>query len=390
MASHRQRSWIMTPVIEDRLQGYYLQQISASLQRLKTALRGLAENPDQWRKLARMHLLARKIADLAMIHGYEGVETIGEKIAHATHRALTSERPVDKHLITKMATAVRTMDEIVRMEENLEGEMTVERFNERIELGQRRIRSHTEHVAWHFDRHFSKQLDLPLDYDSPDQTSATGDDLFDIREVETDFMDDFADAPVVLSQVGPPEAENVNGAELTEAVGQPSRPEISVAEEVRSHLGTIEQAVYELQVVPLSVEALNEARLACEGLRASAQKVGDAQAVTLVDLLRHLIEEKLGEGESVPQFVMELLDQSLDFLNRYMADARPANDEMRDLVRKLGALMGVPRASRIQESAAIAGVPQITRLATPPASEIVQTHPPGKIRRFFRRLFGRR
>ncbi|MFQ5706476.1 MAG: hypothetical protein ACE5HO_03455 [bacterium] len=333
------------------LRYYYFDEVRRHLQQIDLSLSGLANGEGKSQGLSKLKNAAQSIEDLAMIHGYEGVENIAEKIKSAAGRILQQQYTLDKDFISKVQIAAGAIHKVLEMEERIELQMNMEKLDEQVEIRQKKIKACTDRLGRKFDRLFARQLELPFRFldDGDGKTRTSGrengneiDDLFDIRELDS-IMTLAGSAGSEAKKSDDPERLPVTTV-LSSPVNDPShsqgrRQEATVVErqsltsEDKRYLDTIEQAVYELQMVPLSVEAVQEIRQACDALQTSVKSSKDQNLILIIDSLKKLTYEKLLETEPVPEYILDLLDQSLKYLNNQLAGSRADEEVIQALSR---------------------------------------------------------
>lgn len=238
---------------------YYRNQVVHELTRIESILTELKHDLQNKKLLTGVMRSAENVADLAMIHGYEGVESIAEKVRSSTHRLLEEDIELDDAFPAKTRIAVAAIYSILRMENDLEGHMTLDRFDEHIEIAQNRIRTATEKLSQNFDRLFRNQIELPFEFltrygdDAERKFNANQEDhaeLFDIREIDSLLNLDNGSQE---SMNGNSHAEETNGNAHEEKAGPifPSPPAYNV------NFGDPDDWEKEEQDEPEDVESFN-------------------------------------------------------------------------------------------------------------------------------------
>lgn len=183
------------PKSDSSLQCFYNQEVKRGLEHIGASLIKLKQEPGNRECLYQIKELAESISDLAMIHGYEGVETIAEKIRNSTDHELRGKNDLDKNFLTKIGLAVTAIRQVMEMEDYVENQITFEKFSEQIELSQKKVQRCVEKLSRNFEQLFPHQLELPFDSRTEtdievnkieeNEKSENRNLLFDIREVDS-------------------------------------------------------------------------------------------------------------------------------------------------------------------------------------------------------------
>lgn len=97
----------------------------SELDKMSKALIRLKKGPNNRSDLAEIQVTARSISDLAMIYGFQGVESIARKIYTAIRQHSTKVASSPPFL-SKIQAALRGIRDVVGMESSNESTMTVE------------------------------------------------------------------------------------------------------------------------------------------------------------------------------------------------------------------------------------------------------------------------
>jgi hypothetical protein len=145
--------------------------------------------------VAELKETAHWISDVSMIHGFEGVQTISEKLCHSIDRS-TDSKSLTPAQLSKIRGAIVAMREVVDLESDIEHHLTVESVTERAQLNRIKV----------FDRthEFSKRVDSDAGSDAPPEVDCaeesaseteqevnvvdsemSADPMFDIAEVDS-------------------------------------------------------------------------------------------------------------------------------------------------------------------------------------------------------------
>ena len=163
------------------LQDTYSREILRGLTSIKRSLSKLKEDPGKKKELDKIRNAARTISDLAMIHGFEGVENIAEKIWSQINKA-TKLKVVDKSLLAKIDAAANGIQRIAEMEKTIESQMNVERISKGVQLNQQKLESCTKQLSDNLDNLNHNQQEMEFD----DTNEIKPDELFfDINEIDS-------------------------------------------------------------------------------------------------------------------------------------------------------------------------------------------------------------
>ena len=160
------------------LQNYYNQEVMAELAAIEQAVLKLQIDKDKLINLKQIRDTAHLLSDLAMIHGFEGVEKISEKLYSTMDHLLNSRIEFNQAMLTKLILAVNVIRQVEDMESIIESQMTVERIDRNVELKQRRVQNCAEQFSRSIDELMTEQLELKF-------VNKTSELLFDIVEQES-------------------------------------------------------------------------------------------------------------------------------------------------------------------------------------------------------------
>ncbi|MFQ5677295.1 MAG: hypothetical protein ACE5G1_15485 [bacterium] len=93
---------------------------------MKKALYKLRKGFQSRTCLAEIQVVAKEISDLAMIHGYNGVESIARKL-HMAIRCLPTSVTTSPHFISKIELAMNGIQDVAFMEDCIEERTSVEK-----------------------------------------------------------------------------------------------------------------------------------------------------------------------------------------------------------------------------------------------------------------------
>lgn len=115
------------------LENTYFVEIVKGLSRIQKSMHKLRAEPYQHLHIVDMQSAAQSVADLAMVHGYEGVESIARRMETALKALLRDKAEVEQSLFGMVERAVATIQRFANVEDKLESELTVEKVNEHLE-----------------------------------------------------------------------------------------------------------------------------------------------------------------------------------------------------------------------------------------------------------------
>jgi chemotaxis protein histidine kinase CheA len=135
---------------EVSLRSYFLREASVNLQKIGTAVAQwqlALENSDC---LNEIKSITRALFDLAMIHGYDGVENMAQKLLRIVEHLVKSSAHYDADVAAKMNAAVQAIRQVVEMESGSESQMTVETVNRQVAAAEREVQNRTAQLAESF------------------------------------------------------------------------------------------------------------------------------------------------------------------------------------------------------------------------------------------------
>jgi len=142
------------------LKSAYFQSIFCNLSTMKNSLEGLKKTPQDRQLLNQFEKAARTIMDLAMIHGYEGVEKIAHKIQIVFYRFIRNGSRISPEFIQKADIALHILRNITELEDSLEQGMTVEKCSNAVEDTHDKVKHFTQKITNDFNFLKVKQLEL--------------------------------------------------------------------------------------------------------------------------------------------------------------------------------------------------------------------------------------
>ena len=142
------------------LQTHYSREIFRILTKIKQELTAFKNNPADTELLKQSHALIISITDLAMIHGYEGVEKIAGKLVTLFNNSISENKSSGQRFFTKVEAAINAIYQIAELEASAEDFMTIEYINRDAELSQTKIANCTTDLIEKFNDLDKKQLEI--------------------------------------------------------------------------------------------------------------------------------------------------------------------------------------------------------------------------------------
>ncbi|MFQ5864158.1 MAG: hypothetical protein ACE5IW_02905 [bacterium] len=343
-------------------QDYYYQEARQTLDQIECSLSELQKDPsnqDHWHQIK---ACAQNVSDLAMIHGYEGVENIANMIRCNSEQILRKEIELGSFLIRKFRLALEAIRQVMALEEEIHSQTKDNNTDKKIELQQNKIKSCAQRISNYFDKLFDNQFELPLETSSlPNNElnelekldkSKNSEVLFDIREIDS-LMNLADDSSAINSDR---ETSNSNDAEVIQRTEdntknmnsdfpQPLKStDIALAElkiDAKEQLSEFEQAVYELQVIPYAANAIQNIQKACSTLQETAYKLNDKNLFLVLNPLQTLIQKKLTKTEPVSEPILKLLNQTTDLIHTHLDCDVDDEKEIRKLGSKIEKILNV-------------------------------------------------
>ncbi len=179
--------------VETRTQAFYLREIFKALRRLKALLEELKREPSRREYIQGIRQSAQSIRDLAMIHGFDGVEKIAGKIASTFARVLRSSVALEPQFVTRVESAVLAIKQIAEVEDTLESQMSIDRICRKIQFRQQKVQDCATKVAQNLDCIMNRQIEivfeepasLNLEAAIPDLVHVAAGPIFEIKEFDS-------------------------------------------------------------------------------------------------------------------------------------------------------------------------------------------------------------
>ncbi|MFQ5752210.1 MAG: hypothetical protein ACE5HI_09460 [bacterium] len=210
------------------LQNYYLQEVKCGLTKIEQALAKMHNEPGDREFLVKIKGIAQSISDLAMVHGFEGVEKISGKLSSTIKHLLRAGSEFNKSLIAKVNMTVKAMQQVAEMESYIEKQMTVERIDRTVEINQKKVQNCAEKISQSIDDLIHDQSNSASDEDEshldrivtiPDsEIEKEPDLLFDICELDS-VMNLTEDTPLSNSENSPADSFSSNDLHDIEVEG---------------------------------------------------------------------------------------------------------------------------------------------------------------------------
>ncbi|MFQ5648817.1 MAG: hypothetical protein ACE5IY_02660 [bacterium] len=112
---------------------YYFSEFMRSLHRMSSILTKLKPEEDNQAHLAAACEAAHRIRDLAMVHGYAGVENVANKFCQQFGQFTHGKKELDAQLLEKVESGVMAIRRLAEIEDSVEDQMIVEHLNWRAE-----------------------------------------------------------------------------------------------------------------------------------------------------------------------------------------------------------------------------------------------------------------
>lgn len=132
---------------QPKLQHHYFQEAVKALIRIKAHLQHLERYPKNKDCYRRIFKETTSIADLAMIHGYDGVENIASKIARYFGKLIRDDKWVESEMVHQINQAINMIPKVAESEAALEESMTIEKISRDAETSQKEVRDIAQSVT---------------------------------------------------------------------------------------------------------------------------------------------------------------------------------------------------------------------------------------------------
>jgi|GEM_PF-6084743 len=111
------------------LQVYFLREVLHALLQTRRSLSSLAEDPRNKNHLRDIRRLLTGVRDLAMVHGFDGIEQITGKLFTHLLQALSDSPHLDADFIATLDEAVIALERVVVLEDEIETRTSIELIN---------------------------------------------------------------------------------------------------------------------------------------------------------------------------------------------------------------------------------------------------------------------
>ena len=158
------------------MQKPYVRKVMRGLKKIRIALARVHDNPNNRDACIEIRNTAQSISELAMIHGYHGVESIARKIYTSFKR---SKIKSDPDFLYKIELALKGNQRVVGMEDGIERKLTIEKVTRGAKEVSKQISSLDE---------LSEEQRQMVELESDAKL------LFDIKE--SDFLNNIPGVPI--------------------------------------------------------------------------------------------------------------------------------------------------------------------------------------------------
>jgi hypothetical protein len=170
------------------LENTYFREVMRCLYRIQKYLTRIQNGGEQRQYLIEITETSRQIADLAMIHGFDGVENVARKMISTFENLLRTNAGLHPALHSNVAAAIDTVQKIADIEAQIESELKIERAGRNNDRRRRKVQQTANEQRKSLDDLFCKQIALfdPIDSthtESPDKIGCKAPE-FDISEPE--------------------------------------------------------------------------------------------------------------------------------------------------------------------------------------------------------------
>ncbi len=107
------------------LKNSYIRKVMRGLKNIKMALAKVRANPNDHNSAMEIRGIAEAISELAMMYGYQGVESIAQKISTSFK---LSRVIAERGFLAKVERAIKGIQDVVILEERVESELIIKRI----------------------------------------------------------------------------------------------------------------------------------------------------------------------------------------------------------------------------------------------------------------------
>lgn len=190
------------------LQSYYLHETLHALRDLKLTLESIKKDKPGLSEMRVALATSERIRDLAMIHGFDGVEKIGEKIVSTLRKLIAGGAKADDQFWANLESAVLAIKQVAEVEDTLERQMTVESIGRDMEWHRQKVQNCAAQLSDELDNSQGQQIELAfnnvtkvtlpgLNDICKGQLTVVDEPLFDISEFDNVLS--IADKPIVIT-----------------------------------------------------------------------------------------------------------------------------------------------------------------------------------------------
>ena len=191
-------------------QEQYLTEVNLGVEKIEGILAAIKAEPKDDLNVVALRAAVQFIWDLAMIHGFEGVETISGKLCCTISHSRAAGTQLSPLLLSRVRGALVVIREVAELESTMEQHLTVDTVSQDARIHQNRIQDRTQE--------FSRTIDLLVDEDSSTFDDDQGEDerLGESLSIVTE-----EDVPNLMFDI----AELDSVMTLTEDLDLPSSPD---------------------------------------------------------------------------------------------------------------------------------------------------------------------
>jgi chemotaxis protein histidine kinase CheA len=110
---------------EEQLLAYYASEVSKNITNLTAALQTVRDHASLMEKITTIIEALQAVKDLAMIHGYEGVEAVAERMENGARHYLSQNHHSVERFVERMKQAVDVLRRLVEMTDEREAQRLV-------------------------------------------------------------------------------------------------------------------------------------------------------------------------------------------------------------------------------------------------------------------------
>lgn len=346
---------------EQQILVYYASEVRKNLENLTIALSEIDGQAAFLEKVNEILDALQCIADLAMIHGYDSVEAIAEKMAGGARHHLRQGDGEVAAFKARMEQALDVLRRLVDLADDYEAQWLVQQTAQAMEgeIPGLPIKLPDEIEAEKEELALDKIVETPADDDEdsilqiqhaePGGEYVPRDDLFDICEPQLpvsevpageEFRGQAAHVPLDSLVVEHQAEEQVE--EAFDAI---------LARKVTDHLDRLATALSRISQNENRVSAVQEVRDACTALKILSEQVGQAAFNQLVFPLDRLVRECLHPEEEFPE-VEAAIARAEQLLRSYIASSDKNSSSLLSMKDEVERILDAKPAVLTPEAAA--------------------------------------